>query len=136
MQAATTEYCTSICFCKTDNTEVLSRHVLQVPVHDRRQILCVSCLVTCLAFFTISAFHASTFKSSSPWDSAMMIRSSAYNSSYGAHIGNSPDEASSMIERIRLRTEPRCTPTPTPNSTWYPSPTCSASNVSVHGLDQ
>ena len=124
MQAATTEYCTSICFCKIDNTEVLSRHILQVPVHDRCQILCVSCLVTCLAFFTINAFHASTFKSSSPWDSAIIIRSSAYNSSYGAHIGNSSDEASSMmIERIRLRTEPRCTPTPTPNSTLYPSPT-------------
>ena len=123
MQAATTEYCTSICLCKTDNTEVLSRHILQVPMHDRHQILCVSCLVTCLAFFTINAFHASTFKSSSPWDSAMMIRSSAYNSSYGAHIGNSPDEASIMIERIRLMTEPRCTPTSTPNSTLYPSPT-------------
>ena len=123
MQEATTEYCTSICYCKTDNTEVCPDIFCRYRCMTDSRFFVFHVWSLVWLFFTINAFHASTFKSSSPWDSAMMIRLSAYNSSYGAHIGNSPDEASSMIERIRLRTEPRCTPTPTPNSTLYPSPT-------------
>ena len=75
-------------------------------------------------FFSISVFHVCTFTSSSSMDSALIIRSSAYSSSHGQPVRNSLDRASNTMMKSRgLRTEPWWTPTPTPNSSLYPSPT-------------
>ena len=57
-------------------------------------------------------------------DSALIIRSFAYSSSHGQPVRNSQDRASNtMMKSSGLRTEPWWTPTPTPNSSLYPSPT-------------
>ena len=75
-------------------------------------------------FSSISVFHVCTFTSSSSMDSALIIRSSAYRSSHGQPVRNSLDRASNtMMKSSGLRTEPWWTPTPTPNSSLYPSPT-------------
>ena len=75
-------------------------------------------------FFSISVFQVFTFTSSSSMDPALIIRSSAYSSSHGQPVWNSLDRASNtMIKSSGLRTEPWWTPTPTPNSSLYPSPT-------------
>ena len=75
-------------------------------------------------FFSISVFHVCTFTSSSSMDSALIIRPSAYSSSYGQPVRNSLDRASNtMMKSSGVRTEPWWTPTPTPNSSLYPSPT-------------
>ena len=75
-------------------------------------------------FFSISVFHVCTFTSSSSMDTALIIRSSAYSSSHRQPVRNSLDRASdTMMKSSGLRTEPWWTPTPTPNSSLYPSPT-------------
>ena len=75
-------------------------------------------------FFSISNFHVFNFTSSSSMDSALIIKSSAYSSSRGQPVRNSLDRASNTIMKRRgLRTEPWWTPTPTPNSSLYPSST-------------
>ena len=75
-------------------------------------------------FFSISVFRVCTFTSSSSMDSALIIRLSAYSSSHGQPVWDSLDRASNtMMKSSGLRTEPWWTPTPTPNSSLYPSPT-------------
>ena len=83
-------------------------------------------------FFSISVFHVCTFTSSSSMDSALIIRSSAYSSSHGQPVRNSLDRASNtMMKSSGLRTEPWWTPTPTPNSSLYPSPYYTCINESL-----
>ena len=102
MQAATTEDCTSISFCKTHSTEVLSKHLQQTQNHCR----CLNFffyMFICRRFFSTLTSLTPTFNSSSPMDKAMTIRSSACSSSYSPPVQNPLDIISSrLIERSGL----------------------------------
>ena len=66
------------------------------------------------------AFQAFSLVMHSPVESAIITRSSAYRISQGTPVRNSRYSASStMLKSSGLITEPRCTPTPTPNSLLY-----------------
>ena len=63
--------------------------------------------------FSIQYFHVSNFTRSSSIDSALMTRSSLYNSNYGQYVLNSVNRVSYItIKSSGIRTEPRWTSTP------------------------
>ena len=55
-------------------------------------------------FFSISVFHVCTFTSSSSMDSALIVRSSAYSSSYGQPVRNSLDRGRSKNKKYTRHT--------------------------------
>ena len=103
----------------TDNTGVLARFLEDIMAIIRDQELGLL-HVEMDPLLSMPAFHAVSLKIHFSWESMMSTGSSAKRSSHGTPVPNSSENASSTrLKSSGLRTEPWCTPTPTPNSSLY-----------------